>query len=297
MKGSSKKIAIGVAIVIAAIGIGSFSIIARSNKEPDEFNDTETSDINTVVDAFTINDDNSIDYTYTDEDILSVQENMNSFDYMGITKIETIAAYDLDGEVISNDTISSITTEIDLINKVDDTRNTIDYVGGDVLDLPIVDFESTFGFDYTLYDNAFDVVTILCETQGITTNLEDADKSDDLYEEYGQIIYTLNNDTGVIQNMLSEVDYDEIIDFGCTYGTYSDWYNSKPYIDYIITSISYEKDNTIYYKSTTYKMYLMKYEDTVWYDSVVMSNCSCGSDTDCSSGDECETDCEMNEGK
>lgn len=297
MKCGSKKIAIGVAIAIAAIGIGSFSIITKNNKEPDEFNDAETSDIDTVVDAFTINGDNSIDYTYTDEDILSVQENMNSFDYMGITKTETVAEYNEDGEVLSRDIISNITTEIDLIKKIDDTRNVIDYAGGNPLELPEADFEETFGFDYTLYDNAFDIMTILFYTQGITTNLEDSIKLDAMYEEYGQMVYPLYNDTGIIEDMLSEIDYDEVIDSGCTYSTYSDEYEQKPYIDYMTAFIYYKKDNKIYHKSIVYAMYLIKYEDTVWSDSVSMSNCTCGSSTDCSSGDECETDCEMNEGK
>lgn len=254
---NKKKIFIGIAAVVLATIIGIFIGITNKNKEDDIPKQMKT--------GYKINEDDSIDYYYTDKNILEAQENMNEYDYVGISVIETFREYDDDFEIVSFETTRNVISEIDLIKGVDHTTDASEWTGvGDVFDLPEVDFYENFGFDYTNFHSGFDITHALLDANEITTTLESDIISEDSLEEYNQVYYTLNSDAGIIDKLLDGVEYDEIVEKDVHWCIGKDEYFGRPIVDYIGASVTYKKDDKCYKKAISYAMYLMEYEDTVW---------------------------------
>ena len=255
---NKKNIFIGIGIAVAAILIiGIFIGITNKNKEDDIPKQMKP--------GYKINEDNSIDYYYTDKNILEVQENMDSYNYIGLSVVETYREYDENGEIVNFERTKDVYSEIDLIKYTDYTLDTSKWTGsGDVLDLPEKNFYENFGFDYKNFNTSFDIVHALLNANNISITLESDIINEDDYEEYGQIYYKLNDDVGIIDKLLEDIEYDEIVDKNVHWCIGKDTYYARPIIENIGASVVYKKDNKCYMKTVSYECYYLKYEDTVW---------------------------------
>ena len=90
---SKKKIFTIVGIVIALLALLGTGIYFGIKKNEDDIPKQ-------MKQGFQINDDGTVDYKYTDELILEAQQNMNEFDYIGISLIENIREYDENWNII-----------------------------------------------------------------------------------------------------------------------------------------------------------------------------------------------------
>lgn len=255
---SKKKIFTIVGIVIALLALLGTGIYFGIKKNEDDIPKQ-------MKQGFQINDDGTVDYKYTDELILEAQQNMNEFDYIGISLIENIREYDENWNIIEYKDTKNVISEINLITKEELTTDTSEWTGhGDVYDLPKLDFYETFGFDYTKYENAFDLTHAIFAANGITNTLESDNIYDDYYDEYGQIYYILNNEAPIIDTLLEGVDYDEIVDKNVQWCIGKDEYRALPMVDYFSATVAYKKNGRIFEKNASYAMYYMKKEESVW---------------------------------
>lgn len=215
--------------------------------------------------GYQINDDGTVDYEYTDELILETQKNMNDYDYIGLSVVETYREFDENGEPVNFQRTKDIYSEIDLIKKIDYTIDTSKWTGsGDLYELPKKDFFENFGFDYKKYNNSFDIAHALLSANNVSITLESDNINNDDYEEYGQIYYKLDDEVGIIDKLLDGVEYDEIVDKNVHWCIGKDSYRALPVIDYIGASVVYKKDNKNYMKAITYEWYYLEYENTLW---------------------------------
>lgn len=268
MKDKKKVIALSGAILAIAATIGIGTWIGSSKNENDiVVSETGTSSGNSeeVLPGYKINEDGTIDYYYTNKELLDAQKNMNSFDYIGVQKTETQRVYDENFNTISFEVISDVLSHINLNKKEDLTYNYINRNNVEkATELPEINFIEAFNFDYKKYNNNFDIVTAVLATDGITINMEDNIKDESYYDEYGDIYYRLNNDAGAIEKLLENIEYDEIIESDVSYTIKNDYYNGNPHIGYVGASVVYKMNNKYYEKSCVYTFYIFVYEDSFW---------------------------------
>lgn len=213
-----------------------------------------------------------------ENEILKIQENMDLSDKITIRK-------GISKDILNEDSIDStieeyIISEIDIIKNTDITKDYTNYKDGqDTSELETLNFEDVFNFNYTKYDNSFDIIMNLLKAQGINTDLENATLDESLYEKFGQRTYRLNRNSKVLDNIISSLDYDNIIDSYCEYTLSGDDTNS--FIGYIDIRIKYEKDDKTMFYTVNYVIEL--------FDENGNENISCG----CSDNEEgiCDGTC------
>lgn len=203
--------------------------IKDSENGKDDTNDTSINTDNLDV----------TEITFTDEKILEAQEYMNLYDVIIIRKTTSTNTITTEPEYSAEFfAISDVCTEIDLSTMTDRTVITEDYSNEDAT---MLDFENEFGFNYKGYDNIFDISLAVAQTHGFNLNLENAVLDEDLKEVFGQNVYTLQDDSSVINKILIDLDYDELLETSCTY-------RMDSYINYFNARIKYIKDGqTVFY--------------------------------------------------
>lgn len=297
MKGSSKKIAIGVAIAIVIIaGIVGFSISRNSNKTNDN-DDTPVISYDNNKDAngndiITVDDDGKINYSYQNEYLIAAQEYMNTYNHLYLEFLETEDIQYEDGTVDSK-LLKRYLSEIYLNEKTNDTKDLTNYTSDQDYDkVPMVDFEKVFGFDNTEYNKAFDLTMAFIKNQGFNLDFDNAALNEDIFEQYGERVYVLNGESPIFDTIIADIDYDEILGTGCNYVIAKD--NTGNWaLHYINICVEYAKDDAKITKTVECIV------DPIIDDPEYLSGCGCNSNADCNTGENngvnCETDCEMDE--
>lgn len=254
MKHNKKIIGvIGIVCIVAVIGI---AVLLSKGDAGSENNNSinSTEDINTNNSNDDVNENNNdtennssvntddIDVTeikFTDEKILNAKEYMSSYDVITIRKTISTNVITTEPEYSSEfSTLKDVCTEIDLSTMTDRTVLTDDYINVDATEL---NFEDEFGFNYKGYDNTFDISLAVAQAHGININLENSVLDENLKEVYGQYVYTLKDNSTVINTILADLDYDEILESSCTY-------RMSDFISYFDARIKYTKDGqTVFY--------------------------------------------------
>lgn len=291
MKNKKVLIGLGIVILAAILCIGGVSLSNKSSLD----NDAET--INNDVDAnikdidgndiISIDENGNVSYSYTDEEILNVQEYMNTYNHIAIELTCNEYMFDAENNLEQSTMTGRYLSEMYLDEKTADTRDFTEYESGQLWDeMPVIDFEKTFGFDYTQYNKAFDIGIAFVTAQGLSIDLENATMSDELYEEYGDRWYRIDNASSIVEKIMSGTEYDAINAATCSY-VLSEDNTGNIFLDYFTATVNYTKDDKILSKCITCSF-------TLFIDDEEMSDgCTCGSEADCSSDDGCETDCNM----
>lgn len=289
MKLNKKMVAIiSIACIVAIIGIA----VLLSKGDPNSENNnsvSSTEDINTNNSNDDVNDNNNdtennssvntddIDVTeikFTDEKILNAQKYMNTFNVISIRK--TISTNTITSEPEYSAEFSKtedIISTIDLSTMKDVTVSSEDYLvdGAEQLN-----FEDIFGFNYKGYDNIFDIALASAQAQGFNLNLENCVLDEELKEQFNQYVYTLQDDSTVINTILKDLDYDKIINSVCIY-------RMSNYISYFDARIQYEKDGKVVFYNLSIAIGLP--------ESDAGCGCGCGSTNESTCGDDDCTTC------
>ena len=154
-----------------------------------------------------------------------------------------------------------------------------------------IDINENFGIDMSdLTDGTsnYDILLKIAKAHQIDTESYvggrlDKDFYDSVYEEYSQKIYycdvTPNFDYSIMD--MTKNDYDEITDTYVYF--YTNTNGDVEYLSYLTIVVEYTKNNKEFVRELTFSINF--YNDDM--------GCGCGSDTDCDSGNECGTDCDM----
>lgn len=143
------------------------------------------------------------------------------------------------------------------VNLVEGNDVTIDYtqasVGSDfqLEEAVTIEFSEAFGFDYRGMSGA-DIYEQLLWNAGIDKSLDEVTFDESTYEMTGQEIYVLENECEIINQLLQDVSYDELIGTEVSYqmlqGTEE---SSNEYVipEFYTAMVQYEVDGTIVTKN------------------------------------------------
>lgn len=210
-------------------------------------NDTSTPSDDTEVSENVVYDtDGTILYDFEDEKLLGIAECANTFDYLTI--VYTINDYTMnEGIIQSVEKNKYIVSDIDMIKGKDYTINSLELKDGeDPFEAPRLNFEEIFGFSYLDYDNTFDIMMKIAKESGINTDFENStpvEFNEALFEDTKEEIFVLNDrNIPIIQEILSSLTYDEVLETVCTYNTYySDNEKLQGYgINYVSATVTYK---------------------------------------------------------
>lgn len=251
--------------------------ISDSNISTEETTNIKDSDNSTDGTNDTNTNTDNLDITeikFTDEKILNAQEYMNSYDVITIKKTISSNVITTEPEYSSEfSAIKDICTEIDLSTMTDRTVLTDDYTNVNATEL---NFEDEFGFNYKGYDNTFDISLAVAQAHGFNLNLENSELDENLKEVYGQYVYTLKDNSSVIDTILADLDYDEILESSCTY-------RMSNYISYFDARIKYTKNKQIVFYNLCLQIGLP--------ESDAGCGCGCGGTDESTCGDDDCTTC------
>lgn len=307
-----KKIAIGIggiviAVVLCVCGIMVFNNTGDADKKQDNTEALATEQVTEEDgeqisqkdadgnDIITMNNDGSISYSYENEDILAVQEYMNTYDHIGI--YYEVIDYIPDED--KSNVVGRYLSEVYINEKTDDTREfTNAEDASDWEGAPVADFKEVFGVSNKQYDKAFDLVIGIANAKGFNIDLDHAAMNESLYESYGDMLYDMNEYSYNSKAIMSGQDYDEVSPANCAYVLAKD-NTGNLFLNYFTSTTIYTKDNKDVYRYITCRFTLFLNEGDNNMQSSEMSGCDCNSDTDCNTGEDngvgCETDCEMDE--
>lgn len=231
---NKKKIIIAITIIFTIIICILFYVFASNKKVlPDIDNDT----INSKSD-YDIGLD--IDKSINEKELKNIISYMNSFDSIAFVKI-------VSKEIYNDDSTSEFSQSQYIISEIDTIKgkdNTIDYLNTSKTYEEEVDFEKTFGFDIKNCNDVFSFVNALTEAQGFNNEYTEASLDSALYKYTGQKSYILENDSKILQKMIEEIDYDEILDTYC-YFTIKDSVRGDSYINCITAQVTYKYNNVV----------------------------------------------------
>lgn len=223
----------------------------------------------------------------TESELNEIEKYMNAYDNVLIRKTVSKNIVQTKPEYISEFIADeNIISEISILKNTDITRTQEDYIY-DYRD-NLLDFEEFYNFDYKKYENIYDVIVGLAEAQGINTDFSNSTLDEQLYEATEQKVYILNEDSNAIKKIISDLDYDEILDaYSCFKVSES---GAHSYISYINTCIQYTKERkTIFYN--------LHFQISIYNDGEAGTSCGCGcgsvSESECSD-DDCAL-CELEE--
>ncbi len=215
MKNNKKiimSIVLGLVIILTIIGI----FLSTNNNDNNKNNDKDKEPTKKVVQ----DTDGTILYEFEDEKLIDIVDYMNSVDYVTFRKMIIEKEYLEDGTIKNTEYLQWIVADVNTMDNIDVTVDILSTPeGGEpIIDGQRPDFKETFGFDHTQYDDVFSIVMKMAKTQGIGTNLEDYELSELLLQSVGQETYVLNNkELPIIQEILSTIEFDEIINTTCRY--------------------------------------------------------------------------------
>lgn len=236
----AKIVAVGAILVIAILAIIILALnIGKNNNE---------------VTEPLVREEDGLPLTLTEENLNTMIDYMNSYDEMGIHYNIFENIYTDDGEYVSSNYFTGISSYINLLKQ---TEWTIDsnkiYIGKDEdyiateeeLADAVISFEEAFGFDFKDYDNVYDLSCAIARTQGAVPESFVGSKInvqmyDDLYEKYGQKYYYYDNEDFDPQIE----DYDEILSKDFKVMTKKDNLGNE-FISYVDIRVVYKKDNKI----------------------------------------------------
>lgn len=151
---------------------------------------------------------------------------LDSFDvarYLTVEKVVRTQTEMEDGTV-ETQYDSYLLSDIDMKNGVDETTDYSDASVGDGFEIEqgrATSFESEFGFDYKELDETGFYEKLLSVT-GINGSLVNVSFDEDTNELIGQKIYVLNDKCDVIDNLMMNVSYDELLSSAVSYQTKED---------------------------------------------------------------------------
>lgn len=277
------KIIIAVIGIIAVIAIATICIITGTNSK-ESSNDKNS--VSTDELQHSTNDKDDI-AEITESELNEIEEYMNSFDNVLIRKTVSRSVIQTEPEYSRDFTaLEDIITEINTIKNSDITRTQDDYIDDNEDNL--LDFEEYYGFDYKKYSNAYDVIVGLAEAQGINTDFTNSTFDEELYKGMEQKVYRLNEESDVIKDIISDLDYDEILESYCRFRVNENGPHS--YISYISTTVKYMKDGEKI-------SYIIHFQISIYNEGEEGTSCGCGcgsvSESECSD-DDCAL-CELEE--
>lgn len=274
----NKKVVIGLGIfAVIAIIIG--IIIASFNLKDVE--DKNILDVLKNANDIERTEDN--DYGYTEEKLVDMVNYMNTFDSIAVIKADLTTVEYEDG------TYDFITRAhvVSAVEFAGDYETTISIDDENDLEQTTLDFQEYFGFDWKECSKPMDIFVRILDNNGFDADIEGGELNQALYGVYGQRSYVIECDEKLVDDYMEGIDYDEITSAYWDYIVEEDT-NGNDYINYVRLIIDYTKGTTKYSREIDFVFYV--------YDAVYDSNdmgCGCGSDTDCNSGNDCESGCEM----
>ena len=154
------------------------------------------------------------------EDMVDLIE-LDSFDvarYLTVEKVVRTQTEMEDGTV-ETQYDSYLLSDIDMKNGVDETTDYSDASVGDGFEIEqgrATSFESELGFDYKKLDETGFYEKLL-SVIGINGSLDNVSFDEDTNELTGQKIYVLNDKCDVIDNLMMNVSYDELLSSAVSY--------------------------------------------------------------------------------
>lgn len=234
-----------------------------SGKDNDATDNTKVSE-NVVYDT-----DGTVLYDFEDEKLLGIAECANQFDYLTI--IYAVSDYMMKEEIIQSvNGLKYIVSDIDMIKGKDCTINSLELKEGeDPFSVPRLNFKEIFGFSYLDYDNTFDIMMKIAKESGISTNLENSTGvafNDEMFKDIQEEIFVFNDSNlPIIQEILSSLTYDEVLETVCTYDTYyTDNEKLSGYgINYISATVTYTLNGETRIREVKYTFGL-HFEESGW---------------------------------
>ena len=202
------------------------------------------------------------------DDLSFVKEYLSQYNEIEIAKSISKKTFNEDGTTEIKYAENIITT-INVKEKNEFTMTKEDYANcSDYTTVNKLNFNDYFSFDYTQYDNLYDLILAFAKDQNINTNLENA-HLDDRINIQNQEIYILNEDSKVLKQIIDNIEYDEIIDSYARYSLTGDGFKEKG-IGYFNAIVKYRKDNKIIYYNVILEFNIP--------DSDLSCGCGCGSE-------------------
>lgn len=184
--------------------------------------------------------DLDIDESIGEKELENIISYMNSFDSVGFVKSVTERTYNEDG---SDDLLRQeyIVSEVNLIKGED---NTLDYLQTSPTFKQNINFKDVFGVNVKDYYEPYSLTNAVAEFLGVGCEYTNASIHKELYKYTGQKTYILETDSKVLKQIISSLDYDEILDSYC-YFNITDSTNGNSYISSITTQVIYKKDDIV----------------------------------------------------
>lgn len=253
-----------IVILIIAVVIGNNGDKTPSGNNPsDSTNSTNTensqgSEFEEIGENAVLDTDGTLLHDFTDEVLVSIKDVSNCYDYVTIAVRENEMTFNENEEVIDSNYTKYIVSDIDMIKGKDCTVNCLILEEGeDPFSAPRLNFVETFGFNYLDYENVFDVLMKFAKVTGVGTDLENSTFNENLFEGTGQQTYVLNDENlPIIQDMLSQITYDEIVYTNCqftvNYEEANEFDDGGYALSNISASVKYVKDGITKQKNIIY---------------------------------------------
>lgn len=235
-----KKIAIGILVILVMTSVGiliGYNLPSAKSVESVNNNKDQSVDLG---------DENvDIPEKIDEKELNAIIEYMNSFDSVAFVKSSSANIFEGNDHAFSRE--QYIVSEVDLVKGTDET---IDRMTGSETFEQKLNFKDVFGIDAKDYYEPFSLMKDVLKEQGINTDFLKASLDVEMYEITGQKTYRLENDSEIIQKMIENLDYDEILDSYC-YFTVTDTTSGESYIQFIGAKVEYRKGNTATSKNLT----------------------------------------------
>lgn len=235
---NKKKIIITISIIFTLIICILFCVFIVDKKDlPNSNKDAIKTESDDDIDL-------DIDESISKKELENIISYMNSFDSIGFVKSVSGGTHNEDG---SSDFSHQqyIVSEVNMITGED---NTVDYLHTSPTFKQKVDFKETFGVDIKDYYEPYSLANAVAEFLGVDCDYTKASIHKELYKYTGQKSYILETDSKVLKQLISDLDYDEIVETYC-YFTVTDSVSGDSYINSITTQVIYKKDNIIHEKN------------------------------------------------
>ncbi len=291
-----QKIATGIVVIVLASVFGIFFIVNKPNTKKHSVSDTQATSTQEDMQTSSNNVDSNgediisedgngnVSYSFENKDMLSAQKYMNTYNHIAIELIKN--NYKVDDNA-QNSNSTRYLSEMYLNKNMVDTRDFSNYKEEQLWDdMPKIEFANIFNFSCTDYKNPFDIIMETVKNQGIDLNIDSTDLDENANKEYGEKWYVINDANIDLTKAMEGTKYDKIESSVCAY-VYKEDNTGNLYLTEAAATIKYNLNGESYIKDITCNFILFIDDENT------SGGCSCGDDTDCSSGKECKTDCEM----
>ena len=189
------------------------------------------------------------------------REYFKDAEHLTIEKVERTVVEDEAGNSTTNYD-SYYVSDVDLVNQTDQTQDYVKALSAEEFDETLIEtteFENAFQVDYRDTDG-WELYQSIIQKNGIDGNLENVSFDEDTYKLTGQQLYEMKQPGSILDSMLSEVSYDELLKQKVFYQSIE--VENGIYIpDYFSAVVQYTKDKQMITKSLYIQVTVNNWEE------------------------------------